>query len=71
MMILKPDPAEYIEDFGCGPIRPIDVLRGAVGYALASDLTMDEFYHIAMKADNSRHLDRLIDEAIEQRRRAA
>ena len=50
---------------------PIDYLKGAVGYALSAGLTMHDFYHIAMKAENSRHLDRLVDEAIDLRRRAA
>lgn len=71
MTILRPDPAEYIEDFGCGPIRPVNVLAGALGYADAYGLTLEEVYQIATRAKSIRHFDRLVDEAIEQIRRAA
>ena len=70
MMILRPDPAEYIEDFGCGPVRPIDVLSGAIGYASAYGLTIHDIERAAIAAENIRDFDRIVAEMIEQRKAA-
>lgn len=71
MTVLRPDPAEYVEDFGCGPIRPIDVLCGALGYASAHGLVPDQIFTAAMEAESIRDFDRRIAEMVEQRRQAA
>ena len=71
MTVLRPDPAEYIEDFGCGPVRPIDVLCGALGYASSHGLVADQIFSAALQAESVRDFDRRIAEIIENRRHAA
>lgn len=71
MSVLRPDPAEYIEDFGCGPLRSIDVLCGTLGYASAHGLVLDQIFSAALEAESVRDFDRLVAEIIEQRERAA
>ena len=71
LIILRPDPAEYVEDFGCGPLRSIDVLTGALGYAATHGLTIHEAFEAAIVARCVRDFDRIVAEIVEQRRRAA
>ena len=71
MLILRPDPAEYIEDFGCGPVRPIHVLCGAIGYAYANGLTLQDLDRAACAAQSIRDFDSLVAAMIEQRKAAA
>lgn len=66
MKVLRPDPAEYIEDVGCGPIRPIDVLCGALGYADAYGVELNEIYHLALEAESVRDFDRLVAARVEE-----
>ena len=71
MSVLRPDPAEYIEDFGCGPIRPIDVLCGALAFAECHGISLSEVASAALRAESVRDFDRQVEAMIEQRRQAA
>lgn len=60
MKVLRPDPAEYIEDIGCGPIRPIDVLCGALGLAEAYGVSIERLYRLSLWAESVRDFDLLV-----------
>lgn len=67
MSVLRPDPAEYIEDFGCGQVRSMDYLLAALQMATEAGLTTKTLAEIAESANSVREFEMRVEDVLRER----